>query len=163
MSVVAHHAERARLIFTKGFPTSDPVVLVEMGYRTVGEWVDLLRKENEFEEAQISTLKRQTCGFSDDTSWRYKALLALCDGAIHTTAEIHLKVVKHGKIALVHLRKLLKRMAESCQIDETYRMIGGLEVTSWTITTRGYRELNAHLARVEEQGYTSASIKGGSR
>ena len=152
-----HFAERARLAFTRGMPTSDPVALVEAGWRTNDEWFRVLNTFRDHEARVISNQARERCAFSGDDALRFKVLKMLADGMARATSSIHLEL---PEARLSSIRKLLCRIAESTQVTESKQTIRGLEVTIWTITLRGKRELNAHLARIETQLTSASKLEG---
>jgi len=152
-----HHAVRARQAFTRGFPSSRPIDLVESGQRTLSEWLRILSDQRDLGEQIGSTTARERCQFTNDDALRFPLLRILSDGVSKTTPELHLEL---KGTCLSTLRKLLYRLSESKQIDEGKRSVKGLEVTTWRITVRGRRELNGHLARTN-QGFTSAGMQRG--
>ena len=147
-----HFAERARQAFTRGFPSNNPIDLVESGQRTLSEWLRILSHQRDLEEQIGSTVARERCHFTSDDALRFGVLRILSDSVLRTTPELHLEL---KGTCLSTLRKLLYRLGESKQIEEGKGTDKGLEVTTWRIALRGRRELNAHLARTD-QGLTSA-------
>ena len=153
-TVNQHFAERARHAFTRGMPTSDPIALVEAGLRTNDEWLRILTTFRDHEARVLSNQARERCAFNGDDALRFKVLNVLADGMARATSAIHLEL---PEARLSSIRKLLRRIEESAQVTESCQTIRDLEVTLWTITLRGKRELNAHLARLAETQLTSAS------
>ena len=152
-----HVAERARRTFTRGFPSSNPIDLVESGQRTLTEWLRILSDQRDLEEQIGSTVARERCQFTNDDALRFTLLRFLSDGISRSTPELHLEL---RDTRLSTLRKLLYRLGESKQIEEGTRAVKGLEVTTWRITVRGQRELNGHLARTNQR-LTSAGMQRG--
>jgi hypothetical protein len=153
-----HFAERARQTFTRGFASSNPIDLVESGERTLSEWLRILTEQRDLEEHITSHQARERSQFNnDDSALRFKVLRLLSDGSHRTTPELHLEL---KDTQLSSLRKLLSRLEVSLQIEAVVRSVNGLEVTHWTITLRGKRELNAHLARVSPALSFDSRISG---
>jgi DNA-binding PadR family transcriptional regulator len=154
-----HFAERARRAFTRGFPSSNPADLVESGQRTIGEWLQILAAQRDLDEQINSHQAREHSQFNnDDGALRFKVLGLLSDHIVRTTPELHLAL---SQSQLSTLRKLLSRLEKSQQVEAVMRVVSGLEITYWTITLRGQRELNAHLARTTQAPLTSASMRRG--
>ncbi|MEY4529768.1 MAG: hypothetical protein RLZZ156_489 [Deinococcota bacterium] len=158
-----HFAQKARLAFIAGCPDLDaaPIDLVERGERTIDQWVQLLRTHRELETQIYSNWQRERCEqqFLNDENVRFRLLGLLLDGTHWATKSLYMGLQK--ETTLSYIRKCLGRLLEDGQVNESTQIIRGLEVTLWSITKRGQREYNAHLARVEKASLSRAgkSIK----
>jgi DNA-binding PadR family transcriptional regulator len=148
-----HFAERARRTFTRGYPSRNPVDLVERGVRSLDEWVRTLDAHRDQDTAVIRTGARDN--FVNDDALRFKILETLEHGQAMTQDAIH---DLHVSVSLATLRKSLTRYAEDRQLEVSTRLEAGLEVKRWAITKRGRQELAGHRARLRKVGVVHRAI-----